>query len=201
MIENYSFKSFYRRFSTLSMDLSQPKVTPFSIGNRGGLANRGAPRLASAGFGSVSRYQRGTGKRNITRSRSRSPSDRRRRRRDSSDSSESSAKESSSSRESKRNGIKRESSPDYGGNPNCVPLGSKKGRGKSSLAQMAGTLGQLSTKGLKTSKNKEGLSKEGIGRGGKSIRGRGIGRGLNSNKDEEGNEDEVNELSVSAFQL
>ena len=170
----------------------KPKVTPFSIGNRGGMANRGAPRLASAGFGSVSRYQRGTGKRNITRSRSRSPSDRRRRRRDSSKSSESSAKESSSSREGKRNGSKRDASPDYGGNPNCVPLGSKKGKGKSSLAQMAGTLGQLSTKGLKTSKNKDLVqSKEGIGRGGKSIRGRGIGRGLITKQDED-IEDEVN---------
>ena len=168
------------------MDLSQPKVTPFTIGNRGGLANRGAPRLAAAGFGSVSRYQRGTGKRNATRSRSRSPSGRRRRRRDSSESSENSAKESTSSREGKRNTGNREASPNYGGNPNCVPLGSKKGRGKSTLSQMAGTLG------LKTSKNRDLFqSKENV-RGGKSTRGRGMGRGINASAETEKDvEDEV----------
>ena len=74
------------------MDLTQPKVAPFSITGRGAFANRGAPRLAAAGFGSVSRYQRGGGKQQGTRSRSRSPPDRRgRRRRDSSESSENSS--------------------------------------------------------------------------------------------------------------
>ena len=182
----------FKIFSTLSMDLSQPKVTPFSIGNRGGLANRGAPRLAAAGFGSVSRYQRGIGKRNGTRSRSRSPSGRRRRRRDSSESSENSAKESTSSREGKRKTGKREASPDFGGNPNCVPLGFKKGRGKSSLAQMAGTLGQLGTKGLKTSKNKDLFQSKENGRGGKFTRGKGMGRGNNASAEtEKDDEDEV----------
>ena len=182
------------------MDLSQPKVAPFSIGNRGGFGTRGMPRLASAGFGSVSKYQRGSAKRQATRSRSRSPQDRRsRRRRGSSESSENSTKGSSLSRDGKRNNSKRDASPNYGGNANCIPLGTKKGRGKSSLAQMAGTLGQLgSTKGLKTSKNKESLQSGvggNLGRGKRTMRGRGgLGRGRgsgltrgeeNSNQEEE----------------
>ena len=178
------------------MDFSQPKVTPFSIGSRGGFANRGAPRLAATGFGSVSKYQRGGSKRQTTRSRSRSPPERHsRRRRDSSESSENSARESSSSRDGRRGGGKRDPSPNFGGNPNCVPLGTKKGRGKSSLSQMAGTLGQLRSKGLKTSKNKGvSQSKEAsnLGRGAKTNRGRGIGRGVGPSKDIEiDNEDEV----------
>lgn len=177
------------------MDLSQPKVAPFSIAQRGAFANRGAPRLAAAGFGSVSRYQRGGGKQQGTRSRSRSPPDRRsRRRRDSSESSENSARDSSSSRDGKRNSGKRPKSPIFGGNANCVPLGMKKGRGKSSLSQMAGGLGQLSTKGLQT-KSKQSLQSRGgstLGRGAKATRGRGIGRGALTSKhiDEDG-DDEV----------
>ena len=178
------------------MDLSQPKVTPFSIGGRGGFANRGGLRLASAGFGSVSKYQRGGQKRHGTRSRSRSPNERRsRRRRDSSESSGSSARESSSSRDGKRASNKQDVGPSFGGNANCIPLGSKKGRGKSSLANMAGSLGQLGSKGLKTSKNKDSTQlKEGIsfGRGARPNRGRGAGRGIRvTNEIEDENPDEV----------
>ena len=188
------------------MDFSQPKVTPFSIGNRGGFPNRGAPRLAATGFGSVSKYQRGGLKKQATRSRSRSPPERHsRRRRDSSESSENSARESSSSRDGRRGGGKRDPSPDFGGNPNCVPLGSKKGRGKSSLAQMAGTLGQLRSKGLKTSKNKDmsqSRDASNLGRGAKSNRGRGMGRGVGTSKDiENDNEDEVCLLTCYIYSL
>ena len=188
------------------MDFSQPKVAPFSIGNRGNFLNRGAPRLAATGFGSVSKYQRGGSKRQATRSKSRSPPERHsRRRRDSSESSENSARESLSSRDGRRAGGKRDPSPNFGGNSNCIPLGTKKGRGKSSLSQMAGALGQLRSKGLKTAKNKDLFqSREApnLGRGAKTNRGRGIGRGVGPSKDiKNDNEDEVCLLACYILQF
>ena len=172
------------------MDFSQPKVAPFSIGSRGGFVGRGAPRLASSGFGSIGKYQRGgAGKKHGTRSRSRSPHERRsRRRRSSSGSSENSTETSPSSRNRKRGSSKKESSPNFGGNANCIPLGTKKGRGKSSLLQAAGTLSQLgSNKGLKTSKNRDLLNSKmlgGLGRGERRGKARGLGRGRGLNRED-----------------
>lgn len=126
---------------------------------------RGAPRLALSGVGSIGKYQRGGAEKNGAMSISRSPHERRSRgRRSSSGSSEGGTETSPSSRIGKRGSSKKEPSPNFGGNANYIPLGTKKGRGKSNLAPVAETISQLgSNKVLKTSKNTDILHSKKLG--------------------------------------
>ena len=122
--------------ATLHSEQQTRQKTSFSI----------QPRTKMGGFGSISRYQR-----------SPSPPQRGRRKRNSGKDSD--GKSGGGGKKA------RGSSPDFGGNPNCVPLGPSKRGGASSPLKFGGRGAARAARGgaggLLTSKNRKGKGQGG----------------------------------------